>query len=479
MKRYLCNVSGVIWGSLLVLTLAQAASAQESGGAEERLVRSVYAKLMVYNKAAESERATQKKRPFNPDEVLQVELRGFETGLIEKIYAKKFGEFVTVPVGETLQVHRERTQLPNGPEHVTYKVRWEESPHIMEDWSTRPVVEMLSGDEQLRASVRKYTSYEVRVRLQGREKIYRATAFFLEPLQSTSNPKPMIFDMIMGIEEMTDLVEENRMPLISPWEQYVKTPLFERYKMAVEKGGSDYTRQHVECPDGYDYMMGGSDYFWEGWCCNRASMHCCLPDSSAGEISCCMQTYSMPKDQVGKSLSYCGFDPEPPIGNPIGDPIVGGRCVDRRITFSPVVDTTGDIQEDHLYGYHKAWAQFQGYCQYNSDCTVNCRMEDYGNQPAGTRETGMRIWYIHKVAVDSKNQPSDGVQITTTDGYSNAMITCGRAYAAAWRFCLLPPCGVRIKIEWNGTGFTTDTEESMKWALMPTQSCMLQAPVAY
>jgi hypothetical protein len=475
MNRKHYNAIGVIWGSLLVLTLSTAALAQESSY-EEKLVRSVYAKLMVYHRAAVSERAVETKTAFNPDDVIQFELRAFQTGPIEKIFDMPFGQFVTVPVGEIIQIQRERTQLPNGPEHLTYKARWEEAPGIMEDWSSKPVSYMLSGDEQVRASVRKYTSYEVRVRLKEREKIYRATAFFLEPLQSVTNSKPMIFDMMLGIQEMTELVEENRMPLISPWDQYVKTPLFERYKMAVESGSRDFTRQFVQCPSGYDYISGGSDYLWDGWCCDSGRMRCCLPDASAGEISCCAQLFSLRGDQMEKNLGYCGYDPVPPPGEPVGEPIEPGGCIDRTITFEATADTTGDITEDHIYGYHKAWAQFQGSCQYKTDCTVNCKFVEYGDQATGNREQGMRYWYIHSPAADFMNQPAGGVQIAQGGPQNGASIICGRAYAVAWRYCFLPPCGVTIKIEWKGTGFSTVTDQRRKWSFAPTLSCLLQPP---
>jgi hypothetical protein len=476
MNRKLYNAFGVIWGSLLVLALSPGALAQE-GSYEEKLVRSVYAKLTVYNRAAVSERAAEAKTPVDPEAIVQFELRDFETGPVEKILDMPFGRFVTVPVGEIIQIIKGTTQLPNGPKHITYKARWEEAPGIMEDWSSMPVSHILSGDEQVRANVRKYTSYEVRVRLKGREKIYRATAFFLEPLQTVTNSKPMIFDLILGIEEMTDLVEEKRMPLISPWEQYVKTPLFHKYKMAVEKG-SDFTPQFVECPPGYDYMTGGSDYLWEGWCCDGGRMRCCLPDAFAGEISCCAQLFSMRGDQMEKNLSYCGYDPVPPIEPIGGDPVEPGGCVDRRITFDVQEDTTGDLDEDHFWGYHKAWARFQGYCQYNSDCTVNCKMDEYGFEAIGERESGLRkVYMLHKPAIATAHQPMNGVQIPPGGPQSPATIICGRAFAVAWKFCPTLICGVKIKVEWNGSGFTAETEEDRKWEFMPTQSCLLQPPV--
>jgi hypothetical protein len=180
-------------------------------------------------------------------------------------------------------------------------------------------------------------------------------------------------------------------------------------------------------------------------------------------------------DQMEKNLGYCGYDPAPPLGEPIVEPIAG--CIDRRITFDVQEDTTGDLSEDHFWGYHKAWARFKGYCQYNANCTVQCRLDEYGDEPIGNWETGLRkVYMLHRAAVATQHQPMDGVQIPPGGTQSPATIICGRAYAVAWRFCIAPLCGVKIKIEWHGSGFTAETEEPRTWDFMPTQSCLLQPP---
>jgi hypothetical protein len=465
--------------TLLVVGNANETKPESLHSGEEAIIRMVYKKLMLYNRAAVSAlRAEARLKPRrDPSESLQFEIRDLHTGPIEEIHKSSFGELVTQPTGSVIQLERETYEAGAGPEHVMYHARWANGHTPIEDWKSITVGEMLSRDHVRMGDVGKYTSYEVALRFQGKERTYRAIAFFHEPFQSVSEPNPELIDAIVGPDHVNNLIREDRMPVITRWDKYIKSSLHNSYTRAVQQGVRETgTNFAANCPSGYEFQ---GDPVWGGWCCNDSSMQCCLPNPEAGEASCCSLLNSLDVEG-GKSADDKASLPELYAAGCAGEwdggdgdgGGGGGGCIDRRIDFPPASDHSERYDNDHIFGDHWANAAFQGYCLYTSACVVRCRVDWYSElSPShATFEDGVTILYEHAVATDTKNRTEDG---TLRFPGQPGEIICGRAYSVAWKYCLLPFCSGSIKISWAGQGFESTTTEWNKWDHFHTQRCSL------
>ena len=178
--------------------------------AEEKLVRDVYARLMRYQSAARDELAARNGLSSEPDDYLTFELRHIHTGPISEIYVKPLAEMVTQRTDDVLNVKPNYLSAGGGPAHAYYEAEWittasdSEEPDFTvgkdrlrrilkpgtrdDDDLDRPIdpvrprVGMTVGQVLLQRGERftdaeKYTSYEVTVHLDGKQRTYRALVF--------------------------------------------------------------------------------------------------------------------------------------------------------------------------------------------------------------------------------------------------------------------------------------------------------------
>ena len=180
-----------------------------SGRAQEKLVRDVYARLMRYQSAARDLVDANRGTSSAPDEYLTFAIRDFHTGPVAEISNQLLQQLVTPASGAIIRIKPNHIRDGNGPAHAFYEAQWEAaSPDdanladpvadkrssieqsklrdaVQEDGRPKQVTpagnamaQVLSSSGEWFAGVRTYTSYEVTVRLQGKERSYRAALFY-------------------------------------------------------------------------------------------------------------------------------------------------------------------------------------------------------------------------------------------------------------------------------------------------------------
>ena len=217
---------------------------------EEKLVRDVYTRLMRYQSAAVDELAAKTGREAQPDDYLVFELRGIHTAPIQEIYARPLAEFLTFRGGDSLSIkpntRRKGKELP----HASYGAEWapagsagarSDSPasvaaSLIEKTDLATVASLLSQLGSSFANVTQYTSYEVTMRLNGKQRTYRALVLYRPNSigKSTYRTEAERTSILAGIEivdplisEMTTVLMEEAPRIRTPWETYSKTTLYQ------------------------------------------------------------------------------------------------------------------------------------------------------------------------------------------------------------------------------------------------------------
>jgi len=218
--------------------------------AEEKLVRDVYTRLMRYQSAAVDELAAKAGREAQPDDYLVFELRGIHSGAIQEIYARPLAEFLTARGGDSLSLkpnsRRQGKEIP----HASYGAEWSpagsagarsDSPAsmataLLEKANPATVANLLAQLGSRFANVTQYTSYEVTMRLNGKQRTYRALVLFrpnsvgkatyrTEAERTSILTDVEIVDPL--ISEMTTVLMDESPRIRAPWDTYSKTTLYQ------------------------------------------------------------------------------------------------------------------------------------------------------------------------------------------------------------------------------------------------------------
>lgn len=237
--------------------------------AQEKLVRDVYARLMRYQSAARDELAARNGLSSEPDDYLTFELRHIHTGPIEEIYYRPLTEMVTGTSGATINLTPTHLSNGNDPAHAYYAAEWsqpdidadrddptfesasrqlkrsmsnDEEPLYPVDQSyvarTNTVGEMLRKGGERYARVEKYTSYEVTVHLDGKQRTYNALVLYFNQNASKrkederANPENApdsqlsaeVLDNVTS--EMNTVLNDEAPRVQSPWSKYINTSLY-------------------------------------------------------------------------------------------------------------------------------------------------------------------------------------------------------------------------------------------------------------
>lgn len=186
---------------------------------EEKLVRAAYLKLMRYQHAHTAETAEMNKRPSRPEDDIKFELRNFHTGPIEEISDELYEEMVTEPTGDILSVTPSYRSQLNDPKFAVYIVNWTKGNSLSADGTGITVGEMLGLGSDHPTDVDFYASYEVTVRLAGKQRTYEAMALYHKTTQAGSRRRVEILDNITS--PMSALLEDESPVVRSPWRRYV------------------------------------------------------------------------------------------------------------------------------------------------------------------------------------------------------------------------------------------------------------------
>lgn len=330
---------------------------------KESLIRTTYAKLTLYNAAANSQAAAESNTPYKSNDDLRFEIRNIHTGPIQEISEKAIGEVVTKPTGEVVSiVHTVRT-LDGGPEHVAYRAKWVVSGYqgsLLEDWEHTSMARML----QLTGGtdVTEYTSYEVTVHLADRERTYNAMILYHDSFQSTVEPRVDFLDNIVGQSALNNALTEKRPPVKAPWFEYVKSDEYRTYVESQKKGAVKLEKKNEE-------------------------------------------------DQQDQEP----FARQPPL------PDLPESC-DWAVTIGPEV---GKYRADYTYhtgplsyGQHEVQTAAQGICIYDQNCYVRCSVNDthleaneFGFPSSSCHVSGSNVLYENSTA-----PAMSGASCATTQG---------------------------------------------------------------
>lgn len=227
--KNICPVVVGLFGVLLP-SLGVCSHPPAQSGGKESLIRAAYGKLTAYNAAANAQTAAENKTPYIRADDLMFEIQNVRTGRISEIYNKSIGQMVEKPAGQVISVERAVRTFDRGPEHVMYRAKWVFSGYKgsqTEDWKNTSVERMLQLTNN--ADVAEYASYQVTVRLAGRERTYRALALYHDSRQTGVVPRVNFLDNVVGPSALAGALLETRPPVKAPWLQYVKSDAYRAY----------------------------------------------------------------------------------------------------------------------------------------------------------------------------------------------------------------------------------------------------------
>ncbi|HET9712012.1 MAG TPA: hypothetical protein VFP64_09025, partial [Pyrinomonadaceae bacterium] len=205
MKRIAC----LVFTSLLLLAFFSAGKAQQpSNSVNEKVVRETYRKLETYSAAAQLFRNDQIRGAYRSDKNLRFELSDFRSGDIVEILDKPYAELVTLPTGDIVSLTRGGHSLNGGPQEATFGATWERGQYASVFDPLWTVADVFHFEAARYYDIRRYTAYQVTVKLEGRSRTYRALALFRES-QDVSDPGgPEFWDAV--VNGLGDVWKEKR-----------------------------------------------------------------------------------------------------------------------------------------------------------------------------------------------------------------------------------------------------------------------------
>ena len=429
---------------------AQAMPGQQPVSAEEKLVKTAYGKLSLYHRAANAEKARARHIGYDPENDIKFDLQGIHTGPIEEIQNRPYGEMVTKPVGDVILVALGVRTFNNGPEAVLYEAKWVKSNYTstaLENWEHTTVGEMLRMMGDSFGDIGKYTSYQVTVRLAGKERSYWAMVLYHSPLQSAAQPTVEFADNIVGQAALTSALKEKRLP-VRPAPKNGS----DRLKINSAKQSDDEASANREDRD------GGYAQHWTSVSRRDLGAGRREKDESqeiyrvqflpGGDVTICGDGFCCVDDPFACDPTSCYYEDPFVCGPGSGPPPPPQEiCPNGLQTIGQHnLRDTPDFQF-HITGKHKAKSDLVNTCLINSDCSAICRVEIAS---ADISESFLSVTSnaCHVVGLSSRFE----------DGFPGCKTTVG--YAA--KACLFCQCSVTISIGPVGTnsdGFWT-TEHS-------------------
>lgn len=457
---------------------------------DEKIVKRPYMKLMLYNKAANAQRAAERKMLHNAEDDIRFVIENIHTGSIEEILDRPYEQFVTSPTGNILQVVPGTISHNNGPKHAEYNIRWIDAATLypMANSDDITVREALSRHPKF-ADVGKYTSYEVTVRMSGQERSYRALFLYHGPLQSAMVSDIEIQDNVVGSFGLASALAEQLAPVRSPWNLYVNSAAHRALSVTTISAKGNFDEEAVatdDDPQGHRQTPSGSllsdvngrlskwgerdevrlevarcsvgEIFDDttGMCCDNGTMECCFPyDPNNGWC-----------DEATCGYPNCNPQPTP------GPPPNSCACTAATEYFDPRSSGFEDFTKHFPNGTrHSGWMQTQGRCETLCSCAVNCAVDPWGEPANGVYDDGKRSTWdgLRHVATPRTSR-------TTATANRGGTATCGFAYGVGWVACVDQTCSANVTIGWNGSSFSVNSTGFYTGDLQDTLTCRSPSP---
>ncbi|HEX8282831.1 MAG TPA: hypothetical protein VF588_05730 [Pyrinomonadaceae bacterium] len=241
---------------------AQAPAAGRTMSAEEKMVRDVYARLMRYQSAGVDGAAARTARTVEPQEYLTFELRNFHSGPVTELNDRPLSEVVTASGGAVLNIRPVHLSHRKDPAHAFYEAEWATAPEAGGQPGASKESERFAGFDR-------YISYQVTVRLNGRQRQYRAVAVYQSTApeagqaqqaqaQTAKPARVQILDNVTA--EMNTVLGDESPRIRAPWSQYVKSSLYAAViKDIKEKKDAGLPLIPASAPIGYLPADGGGE----------------------------------------------------------------------------------------------------------------------------------------------------------------------------------------------------------------------------
>jgi hypothetical protein len=393
---------------------------------EASLLKLAYGKLILYVKAGRGFSAARQKEPYSVEDELRFELQNIHTGPIEEILDKSYGSLVTKPTGQVVMIKTNARRFDAGPDHVLYEASWVRSDYkrtMLEDWEGSTVRDVLRLIGAQTSDVDKYTSYEVAVSLDGRQRTYRAMVLYYNGFQSAVEPRVELVDNIVGTANLTQVFYEGRPPVRSAWLNYVKTDGYREY--AVSSTNKTELGLHVK-----------GESLWPGeWSrTDRRFETSAMPDNPTAVVP----TFLCDNDAGVCDPLSCNFPgcTDQPRDNDGEVSPYSSTCLEySTIGVVAARNESGDI--GHIWGSHNSRSDLQKYCDYSSGCNVLCQIDITRFTVA---ESGVTTDFCHvfNSATESYDSGNGGVAANGA--------TCTAVAGAGVKSCLFCQCSFEVKI---------------------------------
>jgi hypothetical protein len=440
-----------------------------SPGSDEDLLKAAYGKLMLYVKAGHAFTALKKGMIYRSEDELRFEFRNIHTGRTEEILDKRVASLLTKPLGYVLRIVPGSSEMNSGPEHAQYDASWIESDYrnnALEDWQRTSMGALLKLTGHS-SDYDKYTSYEVRVSMDGRSRTYRAMVLYRNGFQSGASTEFEFLDNIVGQSILSQALSEARAPMRTPWVEYSKTERYRAYADALKDNPATMTSSGLQ---GVGSEKGGVR--WPGtWTVEgadsgsvvrrrnkspvKAMQYCDADPAWCDPLSC-----GYPKCLL-RGARPAGLFRQTSMASPFRPTSIANSCVSE-VTVGSMDSRTDSSDLFHYIGDHHASSSLQKTCSYDSECGVLCRIEKT-NFSVGDFGVTSNACHVYGGNVRYTDQSNQGVGAT-----------CTAVLGAGVRSCFLCQCNVTVKIV--GTSVSVDNgiwtyEHSLTDSCAPPTPC--------
>lgn len=292
----------------------------------EETVRIAYARLAALQRAGVGARLDIGSPSPKPDELLTFTIDDVSTGSVTKLLEQKYGDYVTKPTGEIINIVVARETTPDGGHTARYYASWAKGQTFDENWDVPFRVAMAPYPQRFHA-VASYVAYRVTVRLDGKARTYRAIAFFGAP-DKAGYAKPDFQDLIVGLGGQVGMAYE---------EDASTGPFFEAMRQVGVSPDPLLLPRRARNPIALPSTCR------DGECCDDSG-DCCREDDGCSWDSCHPEDCPPPPRECGFRIDF------------------GGEWDQRR-------DTTG-----HSSGYHEFGSTLGAVCREDLQCRQHCNV---------------------------------------------------------------------------------------------------------
>jgi hypothetical protein len=424
---------------------------------DAQIIRATYEKLSTYNKASMVWRSERDLRSSNNGLELKFELRDFRSGPLEEILSRKNIDLVTQPSGEIISTNHGTHRDNGGEPRAYYEAKWVAGQYAAGDDRQWTIGDILRFEPSKYFDVGSYTSYEVTVFFEGKNRTYRALVLYHDLYKSQNNVAAEFWDTVVGMGGTLTRVFEER---VLPYKQSLSSltgPLGQREAM----------RKHISpipnAPSANRRILSESSFPTVGTRGTRDK------PSDPTDVKFVLSSFTgeqfapLTGALLGKGLGIVDVE-STTDGVSSGEESVTADSEGN--PFWSAVDHT-----DHASGSHSAWATFNKACTATANNQQHCGVSVYGVDKWDTG-TVTNILYYHVGATDQTTQNSDGPRGTS--------ITCAGGAGGAFKYCLNSSCGfsasVSLTIIGSGASATMSSGDAFwRAAHAEAQTCSIES----